>query len=534
MRGWPACQRSEAKCGPSGGFAGPSSQLLEVRELLCWSCRQRTIVAFRGQLAIWYDISCAIRARKVEAVGASRSLSETFLLVLLVLGLAALDGVLVSVAAQTSRPVAGPILLVDVTGAIGVGTQRLLEDAQATAVKRNASLIVVRLDTPGGLVSATREIIQGILASPVPFAVWVAPGGARAASAGTYIAYAAHVAAMAPGTHIGAATPVQLGAPGFPSPAPGPKPTTPDKSPAEKSGTVMEGKVVNDAAAFMRSLAELRGRNAEWAEKAVRDAATLTASEAHKERVVDVLASDIGGLLAAIDGRTVELATGERVLSVRNGVVEHFEAGWKVRLLTLVTDPNVAFILLMIGVYGILFEFWSPGLTGPGVVGGVALVVALMALSELPVSYAGLALLVLGAGLLVAEAFAPGFGILGIGGIVSFILGAAFLFEPAGADIAFGVAWPVIISAALTSALLLAGLLGFVIQARLRQVVTGAEEMLGLEGRIIKWEGHNGRIRIHSETWAARGPEGLTPGTTVRVTGREGLELLVAPTEERK
>lgn len=470
---------------------------------------------------------------KVDAVSTSRSISAAFLPTLMVLGIAALVVVLAPVAAQFSRPTAGPILLVDVKGAIGIGTQRLLEDAQAQAVKRNADLIIVRLDTPGGLVSATRKIIQGILASPVPFAVWVAPGGARAASAGTYIAYAAHVSAMAPGTHIGAATPVQLGGPGFPSQSPAPTPKAPDKSPAEKSGTVMEGKVVNDAAAFIRSLAELRGRNADWAVKAVRDAATLTAIEAHKERVVDVLANDIGGLLAAIEGRTVGLTTGERVLTVRNGIVEPFEAGWKVRLLVLITDPNVALILLMIGVYGILFEFWSPGLTGPGVVGSVALIVALMALSELPVSYAGLALLALGAGLLVAEALAPGFGILGIGGIVSFILGAAFLFDPAGADIAFGVAWPVIISAALTSALLLAGLLGFVIQARLRKVVTGGEELLGLEGRIIEWDGHYGRIRIHSETWAARGPEGLMPGTTVKVTGREGLELLVAPTEER-
>jgi membrane-bound serine protease (ClpP class) len=463
-------------------------------------------------------------------VGASRIISTAFLPFLLALGFAALVGMSTSGVAQSSRPAAGPVLLVDVKGAIGVGTRRLLEDAQAQAVRRNANLILVRLDTPGGLVSATREIIQGILASPVPIAVWVAPSGARAASAGTYIAYAAHISAMAPGTHLGAATPVQLGAPGLPTPAP----KSPDKAPAEKGGTAMERKVVNDATAFIRSLAELRGRNAEWAEKAVRDAATLTATEAHKERVVDILASDIGELLAAVEGRKVRLATGERVLAVRNGVVEPFEAGWQVRLLTLITDPNVAFILLMIGVYGILFEFWSPGLTGPGVVGGIALIIALMALSALPISFAGLALLALGAGLMAAEAFAPGFGILGIGGIVSFILGAAFLFDPAGADIDFGVAWPVIISAALTSALLLAGLLGFVVRARSRKVVTGAEEMLGLEGRVIDWDGRRGRIRVHSETWSANGPEGLAPGMAVRVASREGLELVVAPIEERK
>ncbi len=429
----------------------------------------------------------------------------------------------------------GSVILVEIKGAIGVGTGHFIAQSLAEARRRDARLLIFQLDTPGGLVSATREIIQGILASPVPVAVYVAPSGARAASAGTYISYAAHFAAMAPGTHLGAATPVQMGTPGTPSPAPSPSDKEKSKS---GEGSAMERKIVNDAVSYLRSLAELRGRNADWAEKAVREAATLTASEALKERVVDVVAADVGDLLVQLDGRTFRTSSGEQTLAVRNALVVPIEAGWRTRFLTTITDPNVAFILLMIGVYGIIFEFWSPGLTGPGIVGGVALIVALAALSALPVSHAGMALLALGVALMIAETVAPGFGILGLGGTIAFALGAVFLFDPEGSDIDFAIAWPVVISATLTSALLLVGLLGYLMKSRSAKVVTGSEEMIGMVGTVVSWtttpagEGE-GRVALHGETWSARASVPLAPGQSVVVIERRGLVVTVAPVDRR-
>ena len=299
-----------------------------------------------------------------------------------------------------------PVIVVDVKGAIGVGTGHLIEEVLARARSERAGLVVLRLDTPGGLVSATREVIGAILASPVPVVVFVAPTGARAASAGTYIAYAAHVAAMAPGTHLGAATPVQMGAP--PGPRPAPQPRRDGEKPESDQPGAMERKILNDAVAYLRSLAQLRGRNAEWAEKAVRDGATLTADEAAREKVVDLLAGNVGDLLDRLDGRTVRTADGEHVLTTRHARVLEVEPSWKSRLLAIVTDPNIAFILLMIGVYGIIFEFWHPGLAGPGIVGAICLLVGLMALSVLPINLAGVGLLALGIGMMAAEAFTPG------------------------------------------------------------------------------------------------------------------------------
>lgn len=437
---------------------------------------------------------------------------------------------------QTVKADPGPILVVDVKGAIGVGTGYFLTKALERARDQRAGLLVVRIDTPGGLVSATRDIIQAILASPVPVAVFVAPSGARAASAGTYIAYAAHIAAMAPGTHLGAATPVQLGAPGLPG-----APEPPNKDDGGKDdasgGTAMERKVMNDAIAYIRSLAQLRGRNADWAEQAVREAATLTAAEALKENVVDVTAANLADLLEQLDGRPVETADGTKRLDTFAASVVTIEPDWQARLLSTITDPNIAFILLMIGIYGIIFEFWSPGLTGPGVVGAISLILGLMALSALPVNYAGLALLALGVALMAAEAFAPGFGILGIGGVVAFAFGAMFLFEPSGSDIELAVAWPIVAAAAVTSALLLIWLLGMVVRERRRNVVTGAEQMIGLDGVVVEWSGETGHIRVRSELWKARADTPQVAGHKVRVVSRDGLLLVVAdadrPTEHR-
>ena len=419
----------------------------------------------------------------------------------------------------------GAILIAEVKGAIGVATTRIVADALAKARQENARCLVIRLDTPGGLVSATRDIIRHILASPVPVVVYVSPGGARAASAGTFIVYAAHVAAMAPGTNIGAATPIEIGGlPGLPQPA---EPKRDEKDKAAPTDTAAQRKTLNDTIAMLRSLAQLRGRNAEWAEKAVRDAATLTADEARKEGVIDIVARDLDDLLAKIDGRKITINAAEHTIATRGAARTAFEPDWGTRLLGLISDPNVAFILLMIGVYGILFEFWSPGGLVAGVIGAVCLLLGLMALATLPVQLAAVGLVVLGIALMAAEAFAPGFGILGIGGAIAFIAGSLFLFDPAGADIDIAVSLPLIIAAAATTAALALFVLGAAVKARARPATTGAEQMIGSIAEVVEWDGLRGRIRVHGEMWNARAEQPFAPGDAVRVVQREELTLRV-------
>jgi membrane-bound serine protease (ClpP class) len=437
-----------------------------------------------------------------------------------------LAGLLACLSGLTARSEDRPVVVAKVTGAIGVGTAYYINDALAFAGKENAKLVILKIDTPGGLVSATREIIQSILASKkIPVAVFVSPSGARAASAGTYIAYAAHIVAMAPGTHLGAATPIQMQLRGLPqAPKSGPDSKEPKNSVAPDAA---KNKMINDAVAYLRTLAQLRGRSEQWADKFVRDAATLTSAEALKEGVIDLVATDVPDLLSKLQGRRVRMEVGEQVLNVRDAKVKAIEPNWKVKFLTTITDPNVAFILLLIGVYGIIFEFWSPGLTGPGVVGGISLIVALTALSKMPLNAAGLALLVLGIALMAAEVFAPGFGILGLGGIAAFIAGAIFLFDPTGTDIDLSIAWPLIIAATVSSALILVGLLGFILRERRRHVVTGSEELIGLEGEVVSWEAGHGKVHVHGEHWTARSDADLAKGTKVRVVDRDGLTLIV-------
>lgn len=291
----------------------------------------------------------------------------------------------------------------------------------------------------------------------------------------------------------------------------------------------MERKVLNDAIAYIRSLAELRGRNADWAEKAVREAATLTATAALRERVIDVVAKDVEELLSSIDGRTVSVPSGEVRLQTKGRSVLELKPDWKMRLMSVVADPNIAVILLMIGIYGIIFEFWSPGAVAPGVVGGICLIVAFAALSVLPVSFAGLALLLFGVGLMVAEAFNPGFGILGLGGLVAFAMGALFLFDPEQSDIPIRVSWQVIASLTAISAAFFAGAVGLAVKARQRPVRTGAEAMIGSDGEVVSWSGVEGRVHTHGEIWSARSSGALVGGQKVRVVGRSGLTLVVEP-----
>ncbi|MCZ7656513.1 MAG: nodulation protein NfeD [Xanthobacteraceae bacterium] len=419
----------------------------------------------------------------------------------------------------------GRVLTTDISGAIGVASARQITRAIEQAQRTDAALLVIRLDTPGGLVTSTREIIKMIVAAPVPVAIYVAPSGARAASAGTFMVYAAHVAAMAPGTNLGAATPVQMGGvPGLPQPKEGER-----KDGKEQSENAAQRKAINDVVALLRSLAQLRGRNAEFAEKAVREAATLTADEARREGVVDIVAGTLPDLLAQLDGRRVKVGESERVLATRGVTPTAYEPDWRTRLLGAISDPNVAFILLLIGFYGLIFEFWSPGSFVPGTIGAISLILALTALSTLPVHYGALALLVLGLALMVAEAFTPGIGVLGLGGLAAFVVGSVFLFEGADADIDFAVSLPLIVGASLTSAALAFFVIGAALKARQRPPATGAEEMIGISGQVVEWAGDRGRVRVHGEVWSARARVALAPRQPVRVVAREGLTLIVEP-----
>lgn len=434
--------------------------------------------------------------------------------------------VLVALAGLAGLPAArgqstGRVLITDIDGAIGIATTRQITRAIEATRRENANALIVRLDTPGGLVSATRDIIREMIASPVPVVIYVAPSGARAASAGTFITYAAHVAAMAPGTNIGAATPVQMGGiPGLPQPG--------DKDGEKKQAeNPAMRKATNDMVALIRSLAQLRGRNAEWAERAVREAATLTAEEARKENVIDAVAASVDDLLAQVDGRKVKIGAAEHTLATKGATQIVFEPDWRTKLLAVISDPNVAFILLMVGFYGIILEFWNPGTFVPGVVGGISLILALIALSTLPVHYGALALLLLGVGLMIGEAFTPGIGILGAGGLVAFVVGAIFLFEGAGWDIAIGVSWPVIFSVAATTAALIFAIVGAAIKARERRPAIGAEEMIGMRAEVTDWHGARGAVHVHGEIWSARSDQPLEPNETVQVTGRDGMTLIV-------
>ena len=419
----------------------------------------------------------------------------------------------------------GPVLVFDVKGVIGFTSADYLKRAVQRAQDENASLIIMRIDTPGGLVSSTREMIQTILASPIPIVGYVAPSGARAASAGTYLMYASHLAAMAPATHLGAATPIQMGAPGTTPPT---QPSKDEKNDDGQAGAA-ERKLMNDAVAYLRGLAELRNRNADWAEKAVREGATLTANQALQENVIEIVAPDLRELLAAVDGRSVTTSAGPVTLATRDKPIIQVDPSWHIQVLQVIADPNVAFILLLIGIYGILFELLNPGAIFPGVIGGISLVLALTALTVLPTNFGGVALLLLGIALLAGEAFTPGFGIMGIGGIVAFILGGLFLFDPDQVDIDFSVSTPLIISAAIASAGILAGVLGVAVRSRQREVRTGAEQLIGSSGEVVQWSGQTGRVRVHGETWGARSGSVLLEGDPVVVTDREGLTLIVKP-----
>jgi membrane-bound serine protease (ClpP class) len=399
---------------------------------------------------------------------------------------------------------AAPVILVPLDGAIGPASAHFVKRAIERGAKEGAQLVIVQVDTPGGLDTSMREVIKAMLASPVPVAVFVAPSGARAASAGTFILYAAHIAAMAPGTNLGAASPVSIGG------------AVPQKD-GKKEEDTMTRKVTNDAVAYIRGLAELRGRNADWAEKAVREGVSLPAHEALKLKVIDHVVPDIAALLKAVGKPDAE--------------VKAVEPDWRTRVLAVITNPTVAYLLILVGIYALIFEFMNPGLVLPGVVGAIALLVALYALHLLPVNYAGLALMLLGIAFMVAEAFLPAFGSLGIGGIIAFVLGSIMLIEDTELP-GFDIPLALIGGVAAASAGFLIVVLGMLARNRRRAVVSGREEMLGATGEALADFDAEGWARVHGEQWKVRSSRPVRRGQKLRVTGMHGLVLTVEPQGE--
>jgi len=429
---------------------------------------------------------------------------------------AALSGLASTVPAAAERAV-----VLEIDGAIGPPVADYIARELGSARAADARLIILRMNTPGGLDTSMRRIISAILASPVPVATYVAPNGARAASAGTYIAYASAIAAMAPGTNIGAATPVQFGGnPLFPSDQKSQK----DEKKSGDSADTETRKIVNDATAYIRSLAAVSGRNADWAADAVRSAASLPAAEALSLHVIDVIADDVPDLLRKIDGREVTIAGKPVRLATAGLEVETRPPDWQTELLMLVTNPNVAFILMLIGVYGLIFEFLSPGAVAPGLIGAISLLVALYALAFMPINYVGAALVLLGVALMIAEVHIGAFGALGVGGIAAFIIGAVMMF-PAQVP-GFSLSHGVVAVTALGSAALLLLALAAVLRRR-RPVVTGHEALIGAEGETVSWQNGEGRVRVKGEIWLARSDAALTAGSRVKIVGRDGLVLRV-------
>ena len=439
---------------------------------------------------------------------------------------------------------AGTAAVLEINGPIGPATSRYVVHGIEAAHANGSRIVVLELDTPGGLDSAMRDIIRAILASPVPVVSYVTPSGARAASAGTYILYASHVAAMAPATNLGAATPVSIG--GEPEPASPPVPTPGTNPPQDGNakvpgspapaggaappglpGSTMERKVVNDAVAYIRGLAEERGRNADWAEQAVRGAASLSATAALQQKVIDIVARDLPELLARIDGREVRIGDRTVKLATRGLAVLHMKPDWRTQLLAVITNPTVAYGLMLIGIWGLLLEGYNPGAVLPGVAGSVCLLIALFAFQILSVNYAGLALVVLGTAMIISEFFFPTYGSLGVGGLIAFVVGSLILFDT---DVpGMNVGRPLIGAFATVGGLVIAGIVYLASRSMRRPVATGTQSMIGESAEVVADFTGKGRVRYGGELWNARSDVALHAGDLARIVRVEGLTLWVEP-----
>jgi membrane-bound serine protease (ClpP class) len=434
------------------------------------------------------------------------------------------------------------VALLTIDGVIGPANADYIVHGIARSAEQGNQLLILKMDTPGGLDTAMREVIKAILTSPVPVVTYVAPSGARAASAGTYILYASHVAAMAPGTNLGAATPVEIGL-GQPRPEPdqpeGGK-SEGERKPKGKAGKAdagkpavvppMERKQINDAAAYLRGLAQMRGRNADWAERAVRESVSLTAEEALKQHVIEYVAADVPTLLAQLDGKTLTALGQTHRLATKGVAPAEFAPDWRTRVLAAITHPSLALLLMTIGIYGLVFEFMNPGFVAPGVIGAICLLLALYALQLLPVNYVGLALVMFGLMLMVGEAFLPSFGVLGLGGIVAFVAGGLMLIDTELPG--YGIPKALIGTLGVASALLLTGTARLALVTRRRPVTSGAAALIGVTAKVERVAPSGGReawIRIEGELWQAASGLPLSPSQTVKVVGRRGLTLDVVP-----
>jgi membrane-bound serine protease (ClpP class) len=466
--------------------------------------------------------------------------------------LAVLLGAIAAVSGAATARADGTAVLLDLEGALGVATAEYIVSGIEDAEARGANIVIIRMDTPGGLVEPMRVIVSKILSSSVPVATYVSPAGARADSAGTYILLASHIAAMAPTTHVGAATPVSLGG-GDPSDSPRPLGERPsgdeDREETEDGGaedseadeeaerqaplpgSAMERKVLNDAIAYIRGLAEAHGRNADWAEKAVREAATLTAEGALAENVIDLIANNEQELLAAIHGREVTINNETVTLDTEGLDIEVIEPSWRIKILTTISNPEIALLLVLIGIYGLLFEGYNPGAIVPGVVGVIALLLAAYALQVIPVNYAGLALIIVGIGMIVAEAFMPSFGALGLGGIAAFIFGAIMMFDSGIPGYDISIAFVVVFAMVTGSAMLLT--VTYLLKLRRRGAVSGTGSIIGGTATAMQDFTGSGKVWLEGEAWRAVSNAPVAKGQQVVVRAMEGLTLHVEPLPQR-